>query len=145
MDQHHPEVRNSLQHLGFHRSIKAEKPALLKPEEPTYLDINQQAADLAALTPEEFRRLAFLHRSYRTKCQISRDQQKAMASIQQHIAKTAGSYYGAIEGHRNVATELTILKARVEPTDWAHEQDFLESYHNVLKGRDLAGLGLKTG
>jgi hypothetical protein len=113
---------------------RVEKAALLKSEEPTYQDINQEAAGLAALTPEEFCRLEFLYSSYRTKCQTYQDQQKVMASIEQHIVKTAGSYYSSVEDHHDIATELTILKARVEPTDWAHEQDVLERYHDILNG-----------
>jgi hypothetical protein len=57
-----------------------------------------------------------------------------MASIEQHIVKTAGSYYSFVEDHHDIATELAILKARVEPIDWAHEQDVLERYHDILNG-----------
>ena len=60
---------------------KDAKEALAKPAEPTHLDVNPAAANLAALTTEEFRRLEFLHLQYRSKLQGYRDQQKSLASI----------------------------------------------------------------
>ncbi|KAJ3454407.1 hypothetical protein MRS44_018301 [Fusarium solani] len=113
---------------------KATKPALSKPKEPTFLDINPKAASLAALTADEFRRLEFLYSSYRTQCQTYRGQQKALASIQQHIVNTVGSYYGTIEDCDEVASELAVLRARIEPSDYDHEQRILERYYAVLKG-----------
>ncbi|EXL64741.1 hypothetical protein FOPG_19005 [Fusarium oxysporum f. sp. conglutinans race 2 54008] len=96
----------------------AEKPALSKPEEPTVQQIRPTASDLTDLTAEEFRRLEFL--------QTHRDQQKALSSIQQHIVKTIGNYYSTIADEHDIAKELALLKARVQPTDWAHEQEVLE-------------------
>ncbi|KAK2672850.1 hypothetical protein RAB80_010393 [Fusarium oxysporum f. sp. vasinfectum] len=111
----------------------AEKPALSKPEEPTVQQIRPTASDLTDLTAEEFRRLEFLHTQYRTKVQTHRDQQKALSSIQQHIVKTIGNYYSTIADEHDIAKELALLKARVQPTDWAHEQEVLERYYAVLK------------
>ncbi|KAH6889390.1 hypothetical protein B0T10DRAFT_460054 [Thelonectria olida] len=58
-----------------------EKQALSKPKEPTFKDINPEATSLAALTTEEFRRLKFLHSSYRSELQTYRDQLKALAAL----------------------------------------------------------------
>ncbi|POR33092.1 Uncharacterized protein TPAR_06724, partial [Tolypocladium paradoxum] len=62
-----------------------------------------------------------------------RDRQKALSSIQQHIVKIIGNYYSVIADEHDVATELALLKARVQPTDWAHEQEVLERYYAVFK------------
>ncbi|CAM1501614.1 Fc.00g035980.m01.CDS01 [Cosmosporella sp. VM-42] len=109
------------------------KEALAKPIKPTHLDVNEEATNIAALTTEEFRRLEFLHLQYRTKLQGHRDQQKALASIQQYIVKTIGNYYGTIADERDIAKQLSLLQARVQPTDWAYEQGILERYHTVLE------------
>lgn len=111
-----------------------EKQALSKPKEPTFKDINQEAANLAALTTEEFRRLEFLHSSYRSELQTYRDQLKALASLQQHIVNTVGSYYGDISDHHDIAKELAVLKGRLEPSDYNNEQRVLEQFQEVMKG-----------
>jgi len=110
-----------------------QKPALVKPTEPTTQQIRADAQDLADLNAEEFRRLEFLHTRYRSQLQSYRDQQKALNSIQQHIVKTIGNYYSVISDEHDVASELALLQARVQPTDWAHEQEVLERYYDVLK------------
>jgi len=109
------------------------KEALAKPIEPTHLDVNEEASNTAALTTEEFRRLEFLHLQYRTKIQTYRDQQKSLSSIQQYIVKTIGNYYSTIADEYDIAKELSLLQARVQPTDWAYEQEVLERYYTILR------------
>lgn len=96
---------------------------LSKPIEPTFNTINARATELAALTADEFKRLKFLHVQYRSQLQIYRDQQKSLASIQQHMVKTIGNYYNTISDEDDLAKDLILLKARVQPTDWAQEHD----------------------
>ncbi len=80
-----------------------QKPALVRPTEPTAQQIRADALDLADLNAEEFRRLEFLHTRYRSQLEIYRDQQKALSSIQQHIVKTIGNYYSVISDEHDVA------------------------------------------
>ncbi|KAF5677815.1 reverse transcriptase family [Fusarium heterosporum] len=68
------------------------------------------------------------------------DQWKALSSIQQHIVKTIGNYYSTIDDKRDIAKELALLKARVQPTDWAHEREVLERYCTVLKAPNISSI-----
>ncbi|KAM4064183.1 hypothetical protein HRG_012623 [Hirsutella rhossiliensis] len=112
------------------------KPVLQKPVEPTFRLINADASDLADLSSEEFRRLEFLHTQYRSKLQGYRDQVKALASLQQHIVKTIGNYYSTIAEEHDVAKQLSLLQARVAPTDWALEREVLQRYRSTLQSPD---------
>ncbi|KAI5456967.1 hypothetical protein BGZ63DRAFT_365330, partial [Mariannaea sp. PMI_226] len=113
---------------------KANKPTNEMPIEPTYKAVNPEAADIAALTTEEFRRLEFLHSSYRSHKETYRDREKALASLQQHIVNTIGDYYNDIADVDDVASELATLRARLEPSDYNNEQRVLEQYQELLKG-----------
>ncbi|KAM4067597.1 hypothetical protein HRG_012312 [Hirsutella rhossiliensis] len=114
-------------------SIKEGKPVLQQPVEPTFSQINPEASELVDLTLKEFRLLEFLHTQYRSKLQGHRDQVKALASLQQHIVKTIGNYYSTIAEEHDVAKQLSLLQARVAPTDWALEREVLQRYRSTLQ------------
>ncbi|KJZ70079.1 hypothetical protein HIM_10540 [Hirsutella minnesotensis 3608] len=114
-------------------SVKEGKPVLQQPVEPTFSQINPEASELVDLTLEEFRLLEFLHTQYRSKLQGYRDQVKALASLQQHIVKTIGNYYSTIAEEHDVAKQLSLLQARVAPTDWALEREVLQRYRSTLQ------------
>ncbi|KAM4067558.1 integrase core domain-containing protein [Hirsutella rhossiliensis] len=114
-------------------AVQEGKPVLQQPVEPTFRLINDKVSDLVDLTSEEFRRLEFLHTQYRSKLQGYRDQVKALASLQQHIVKTIGNYYSTIAEEHDVAKQLTLLQARVAPTDWALEREVLQRYRSTLQ------------
>ncbi|XP_044717340.1 uncharacterized protein HRG_08848 [Hirsutella rhossiliensis] len=113
-----------------------DKSTIVRPSEPTHIQVNAQASDLGALTSEEFRRLEYLHTSYRSRLQTYRDNTKALASLQEHIVKHIGNYYSTIADEHDVAKQLSLLQARVAPTDWALEREVLERYRAVLRAPD---------
>ncbi|KAM4063237.1 polyprotein [Hirsutella rhossiliensis] len=65
--------------------------------------------------------------------QTYKDKTKALAKLQEHIVKTVGKYYDIIAKEDDVAKELTILKNRVKPTDWARESEVTDRYYATLK------------
>ncbi|KJZ70716.1 hypothetical protein HIM_09900 [Hirsutella minnesotensis 3608] len=58
---------------------------------------------------------------------------KAIASLQQHIVKTIGNYYSTIAEEHDVTMQLSLLQARVAPTDWAFEREVLQRYRSTLQ------------
>lgn len=111
----------------------ANKTALTPPAEPTASEAKTGATNLNELTGDDLRKYEILQARYRSQLQVHKDKKKALVTLQEHIVKTVGSYYTIIATEDDVAKELTILKNRIKPTDWARETEITDQYYAILK------------
>ncbi|KJZ70679.1 hypothetical protein HIM_09952 [Hirsutella minnesotensis 3608] len=111
----------------------AHKPALAPPVEPTPGDVQENAIGIHELQGESLTKFQILEARHRSQLQTYKDKTKTLAKLQEHIVKTVGRYYDIIAKEDDVAKELTILKNRVKPTDWARESEVTDRYYATLK------------
>ncbi|KJK88121.1 hypothetical protein H633G_08025 [Metarhizium anisopliae BRIP 53284] len=110
-----------------------QKPSLTPPVEPTPGQVQENAAEIQQLQGDSLSKFQILEARHRSQLQIYKDKTKALATLQEYIVKTVGRYYNIIAKEDNIAKELTILKNRVKPTDWARESEVTDRYYATLK------------
>ena len=117
-------------------SSLSRKELIELPDEPTYKTVKPSANGIKDLSMDELKIYEFLYNQYRTHLQSFKDQQKSLASIQQYIIKTVGNYYSTISDEHNVAEELSLLKSRVEPSEWIQQKEILSKFQTILRSPD---------
>ncbi|KFG84028.1 hypothetical protein MANI_110484 [Metarhizium anisopliae] len=110
-----------------------QKPSLTPPVEPTPGQVQENAAEIQQLQGDSLSKFQILEARHRSQLQIYKDKTKALATLQEYIVKTVGRYYDIIAKEDDIAKELTILKNRVKPTDWARESEVTDRYYATLK------------
>lgn len=110
-----------------------QKPVLTLPVEPTPGQAQANATDIQQLQGDSLGKFQILEARHRGQLQTYKDRTKALATLQEYIVKTVGKYYDIIAKEDDVAKELTILKNRVKPTDWARESEVTDRYYATLK------------
>ena len=115
----------------------ADKKSLLEfPVEPSVTTVDPQARAVTDLNSEKLKTYEFVYNRYRTNLQSYRDQQRALAVIQDFIIKSIGNYYSTISDEHDVAKELTLLKNRVQPSEWVLQKEIQERYQSVLNSSE---------
>ncbi|KAH8729982.1 hypothetical protein BGZ61DRAFT_492122 [Ilyonectria robusta] len=114
--------------------FKENKEPLVRPVFPTAADIKPDATRLSELTPEQRIDLNGLEKQYLEDVRIYEKRQKALSSIQDRIILTVGNYRDVIDDEDDVAKELALLRARIQPATWFHEREVLDRYRTALKG-----------
>ncbi|QLI71373.1 Retrovirus-related Pol polyprotein from transposon TNT 1-94 [Metarhizium brunneum] len=110
-----------------------QKPSLTPPVEPTPGQVQENAAEIQQLQGDSLSKFQILEARHRSQLQIYKDKAKALATLQEYIVKTVGKYYDIIAKEDDTAKELTILRNRVKPTDWARESEVTDRYYATLK------------
>ncbi|KAH6985251.1 hypothetical protein EDB80DRAFT_782969 [Ilyonectria destructans] len=111
-----------------------EKPPFKRPVQPVSTTVNKQAPNITNLNPDEVRVYSILNDQYKTDLRDWKDRSKALAAVGDHIIATVGSFLGTIQQTKDVATQLILLKARVEPTSYDREREVLARMKTILKG-----------
>ncbi|CAD6501011.1 BgTH12-06711 [Blumeria graminis f. sp. triticale] len=111
-------------------------PCLKYPEEPLITVVKPTARLITDLAIDELRIYEFLYNRYRTELQAYKDQQRSLAFIQEFIIKTVGNYYSTISDEHDVASELVLLKRRLQPSGWVQQKEILSKYQFILNSPD---------
>jgi len=112
----------------------AEPPSLRPPARPlpAQFDLeNAETATAASLSPEQYQRYNTALVIWQEELKDYRKKVKVATEIEDHIIRTAGTYWTTVENVSGLHARLVKLKERVAPTTYAREQEVIRRYERV--------------
>src|SRR5271163_702433 len=107
-------------------------PLLESPTKPTPAQVaGTEAATVASLTADQFQRYNAQISVWQEELKNHRRKVKIITEIEDHIIRTAGTYWSTIENVTGLHARLVKLKERVAPTTYAREQEVIRRYEQV--------------
>src|SRR4030095_8593908 len=112
----------------------ATPPAFTSPTKPLpsqFTSPTIETATAATLTAAQFQRYNAEILVWQAELKDHRKRRKVMTEIEDHVIRTAGTYWSTIESVSGLHARLVKLKARVAPTAYAREQEVIRKYEHV--------------
>src|SRR2546421_2250156 len=112
----------------------ASPPALQPPTKPLpaqFVPPGTEGATVASLTAAQFQRYNAEILVWQEELKDHRKKVKVITEIEDHIIRTAGTYWSTIENATGLHARLVKLKERVAPTTYAREQEVTRRYEHV--------------
>ena len=92
---------------------------------------NAATATVASLTATQFQRYNAEILVWQEELKDYRKKVKVMTEIEDHVIRTAGTYWSTIESTTGLHARLVKLKQRVAPSTYAREQEVIRRYEKV--------------
>ncbi|RDA95496.1 hypothetical protein CP533_5451 [Ophiocordyceps camponoti-saundersi (nom. inval.)] len=115
----------------------ADKPVLKRPCEPKASQVNPKAEGPEDLEGFEIHKLDFLYSTYRVQKLDFEQKERALSALNQVVVKTVGRYGNIVADQQDVIASLALLKARVQPSDWAVQMEARNRYKAALRVPDI--------
>jgi hypothetical protein len=112
----------------------ANPPQFLPPARPNPSDFAAAGTEnvtVATLTATQFQRYNAELSVWQEEIKDHRKKVKILSEIEDHVIRTAGTYWSTIESVSGLHARLVKLKERVAPTTYAREQEVTRRYENV--------------
>jgi hypothetical protein len=112
----------------------ASPPPFEPPAEPLpgqFVPPGTEAATVASLTAAQFQRYNAEIMVWQEELKDHRKKVKVITEIEDHVIRTAGTYWSTIESSTGIHARLVKLKERVASTTCAREQEVTQRYEHV--------------
>jgi hypothetical protein len=106
----------------------ATPPLLVEPVQPKPKKANGELVTLQELTQSEVDLYRIEKDDWKIEKKAYDKKKEALTDIEDHVIRTAGAHWSAIEKKEGLHARLVALKARVAPTNYAREQDALKRW-----------------
>jgi Reverse transcriptase (RNA-dependent DNA polymerase) len=103
----------------------------VKPLPTQYASPSDETATTASLTAAQFQRYNAEILVWQEELKDHRKKVKVITEIEDHVIRTAGTYWSTIESVTGLHARLTKLKERVAPSTYAREQEVTRRYEQV--------------
>ncbi len=118
----------------------ASPPAFEPPTKPLPAQFvpagSAETATVASLTAAQFQRYNAEILVLQEELKDHRKKVKAITEIEDHVIRTAGTYWSTIESVTGLHARLVKLKERVAPLNYAREQEIIRRYERVRTQAD---------
>src|SRR5271163_133404 len=103
----------------------------VKPIPTQFASSGAETATVASLTTAQFQRYNAEVMIWQEELKDHRKKVKVITEIEDHVIRTAGTYWSTIESVTGLHARLVKLKERVAPTTYAREQEVIRRYEQV--------------
>jgi len=103
----------------------------VKPLPAQYASPGAETATTASLTAAQFQRYNAEILVWQEELKDHRKKVKVITEIEDHVIRTAGTYWSTIESVTGLHARLVKLKERVAPSTYAREQEVIRRYEQV--------------